>query len=54
MQYAKAIVAVIGAAVTAALAIFPSGSTTWNALTITSAALTALGVYLVPNAPATP
>ncbi len=50
-MYAKAIVAVIGAAVTSALAIFPQGTTTWNALTILSAALTALAVYVVPNAP---
>lgn len=49
MGYAKAVVAVIGAAVTSALAIFPQGSTVWNALTIASAALTALAVYLVPN-----
>ncbi len=51
MQYAKALVAVVGAAVTAALAIFPAGSTTYNALTIAAAALTALAVYLVPNKP---
>ncbi len=51
-MYAKAIVAVIGAAVTSALAIFPQGTTTWNALTIASAALTALAVYVVPNTPA--
>ncbi len=50
-MYAKAIVAVIGAAVTSALAIFPQGTTTWNALTIASAALTALAVYIVPNTP---
>lgn len=51
MYAAKALVAVIGAGVTAALAIFPSGSTTWNALTIAAAVLTALGVYLTPNTP---
>ncbi len=51
MTAAKAVVAVVGAAVTAALAIFPQGSTTWNALTIAAAALTALAVYLVPNQP---
>lgn len=49
MQYAKAIVAVVGSAVTAALAIFPPGTTVYNLLTIVSAALTAAGVYLVPN-----
>lgn len=51
--YAKAIVAVIGSAITAALAIFPKDSTTYHALIIASAALTTLAVYLVPNAPAT-
>ena len=51
MQYAKAIVAVLGAAVTAALGIFPSNSQTWIILTIASAALTAAAVYLVPNTP---
>jgi hypothetical protein len=51
MTAAKAAVAVIGAAITSALAIFPQGTTTWNALTIASAALTALAVYLVPNTP---
>lgn len=51
MKYAKGIVAVAGATITAALAIFPSGSTTWNTLTILAAAVTALGVILVPNTP---
>jgi hypothetical protein len=51
MNAAKTAVAVIGAAVTSALAIFPQGTATWNALTIASAALTALAVYLVPNTP---
>lgn len=50
-QYAKAIVAIIGAAVTAALGILPANTTTWQLLTILSAAVTAAGVYLVPNAP---
>lgn len=49
MTAAKALVATLGSAITASLAIFPSGSTTWDALTIASAALTALAVYLVPN-----
>jgi hypothetical protein len=49
VKYAKAIVAVAGAAVTAALGIFPSGSTAWTVLTILAATLTAAGVYLVPN-----
>lgn len=48
--YAKAIVAIAGAAVTAALGIFPANSTTWTILTIVAAVLTATGVYLVPNA----
>jgi hypothetical protein len=51
-KYSKAIVAILGGAVTAALAVFPAGTTTWNLLTILSAALTAAGVYLVPNAAA--
>lgn len=50
-KYAKAAVAIVGSAVTAALAIFPPGTPTFNALTILSAALTAAAVYLVPNAP---
>lgn len=49
MTAAKAFVAVVGSAVTAALAIFPTDSPTWKALTIVSAALTAAAVYLVPN-----
>ncbi len=51
MGYAKAIVAVIGAGVTAALGIFPANTSTWTALTIASAVLTAAAVYLVPNNP---
>jgi len=47
---AKALVAVLGAAVTSALAIFPPGTPLWNGLTIASAAITALAVYFVPNA----
>lgn len=53
MKYAKFVVAIVGSAVTAALAIFPPGTSAYNALTILSAALTAAGVYLVPNKPAT-
>ena len=52
--YAKAIVAIGGAAVTAALGIVPPSSATWNALTIVAAALTAAGVYLVRNEPPRP
>lgn len=49
MSYAKAVVAIAGGAVTAALGIFPEDTTTWKVLTIVSAALTAAGVYLTPN-----
>jgi hypothetical protein len=49
--YLKAIVAIGGAAVTAALGIFPPNTQTWTLLTILSAALTAAGVYAVPNKP---
>lgn len=52
-QYLKAIVAIIGAAVTAALGLVPEGSSTWIALTVIAAALTAAAVYLVPNTPST-
>lgn len=52
MTYAKAIVAIAGSTVTAALALVPPSSTLWSVLTIVSAALTATGVYLVPNRPA--
>jgi hypothetical protein len=49
-KYAKAFVAVAGAAVTAALGIVPPASPTWNILTAAAALLTAFGVYQVPNA----
>lgn len=52
MKYAKAFVAITGAAVTAALGILPPNTAVWALLTILSAALTAAGVYLVPNTPA--
>jgi peptidoglycan/LPS O-acetylase OafA/YrhL len=52
MQYAKALVAIAGAAITAALGIIPANTTTWQLLTIAAALVTALGVYLVPNQPA--
>jgi len=51
MSALKALVAVLGAAVTAALGLGLSG-TVQNVLTVIAAALTALGVYLVPNKPA--
>lgn len=50
MQYAKFIVAIVGAGVTAALGIIPAGSNTFTVLTILAAVVTAAGVYLVPNA----
>ena len=49
MTYAKALVAVAGSTVTAALGLVPPHTTVWTVLTIVSAALTAAGVYLVPN-----
>jgi len=52
MKYAKTFVAIAGSTVTAALALFPPDSNAWRALTIAAAALTATGVYLVPNKPA--
>lgn len=51
MKYAKALVAIAGSTVTAALAIAPPHSGAWQVLTILAAALTATGVYLVPNKP---
>lgn len=52
--YAKAIVAIIGAALTTALGVIPPNTTLWIVLTILSAAATAAGVYLVPNTPKQP
>lgn len=49
LVYAKAIVAILGAAVTAALGIVPDQSVLFAVLTVVSAALTAAGVYAVPN-----
>lgn len=49
LKYAKALVAISGATVTSALALFPPQTTVWTVLTIVSAGLTAAGVYLVPN-----
>lgn len=51
MYAAKALVAIVGAGVTAALGIFPADTGVWQALTIAAAVLTAAGVYLTPNAP---
>ena len=52
MTYAKALVAIAGSTVTAALGLVAPHTTVWTILTILSAALTAAAVYLVPNAPA--
>lgn len=49
-RYYKAIVAVLGAGVTAALGIVPPDSSLWQTLTVVSALLTAAAVYAVPNA----
>lgn len=52
MYAAKALVAIIGAGVTSALAIFPPDTDTYTVLTIASAVITAALVYLTPNTPA--
>lgn len=52
MTAAKAVVAIIGSGITAALGIFPADTIVWRVLTIASAVCTAAAVYLVPNAPA--
>jgi hypothetical protein len=49
--YAKFIVAVVGAGITAALTFAAPGTPVFEWLTIGSAVLTAIGVYFVPNAP---
>lgn len=49
MPYAKALVAIAGAALTAALGIVPKGTVTWEILTVAAAALTAAAVYFTPN-----
>jgi NAD-dependent SIR2 family protein deacetylase len=49
-QYAKLIVAIVGAGITTALGLIPPTSTLWVVLTVASAMLTAYGVYQVPNA----
>lgn len=48
MKAAKALVAVVGAGITAALGLGLTG-TTEQVLTIAAAMVTALGVWLVPN-----
>ena len=51
-HYAKAITAVIGAGVTAALGLVTPDDPAYVWLVIASAMLTALAVYVVPNRPA--
>jgi len=53
-QYRKAIAAIGGSAVTAALGIWESDTNIGRVLIILAAALTTLGVYALPNASATP
>lgn len=52
--YAKALTAVLGAAVTAALGLAPPDTPLWRWLTVLSAAVTAAAVYAVPNTPPGP
>jgi len=54
LAYAKAIVAVIGVGVTTLLGLIPPDTQGWTILTVASAMLTALAVYLVPNEPLPP
>lgn len=49
--YAKFIVAAVGGAVSALLAIVPADTNTWNILTVVSLSVTAIGTYLVKNTP---
>jgi low affinity Fe/Cu permease len=51
--YAKFVVAIIGAVVTWAVATFPDNLTVQTYVSLASAILTAVGVYLVPNKPST-
>lgn len=53
MKAAKALVAVIGAGITAALGLGLHG-TAQQVLTVAAAMITALGVFLVPNATGVP
>lgn len=48
-QYWKSIVATVGAAATTLLGVLPDHSTGWIIATVVVAALTAAGVYRVPN-----
>jgi hypothetical protein len=47
----KAIIAIVGAGITAALGIVAPGTELFQVLTVVAALVTAAGVYLVPNAP---
>ncbi len=49
MPYAKFVVAILGAGVTAALGLIGPGTDLFIVLTVLSAMLTAAGVFLVPN-----
>lgn len=51
MTAAKAAVAIVGSAVTAALGIWGPDTNVGRVLIVVSAALTAATVYLVPNKP---
>jgi hypothetical protein len=51
-EYAKFIVAVIGAGLTAALQFAAPDTSEFKWLTIALAVVTAIAVYVVPNAPA--
>jgi hypothetical protein len=52
-KYAKAVVGILGAAITAALGLGLSG-TIQQVLTVAAAVVTAAGVYLVPNSGTSP
>ena len=52
--YAKAVVAILGAVLTAVLTQFPESETVQQWGPIVAALLTTLGVYLVPNTEAKP
>lgn len=49
--YAKAIVAIIGAGLTAAIGLIAPDTDLFTVLTILSAMVTAAGVYAIPNTP---
>jgi hypothetical protein len=52
MKAAKAVVAIVGAGVTAALGIWGPDTGVGQVLVVVAALCTAAAVYLVPNAPA--